>query len=318
MRSPFRYQTPGVPYGMANVRIIGVPMDLGASRRGVDMGPSAIRYTDLRERAQKLGHTVEDMGNVSVPFREDAARGAQRGARYLGAITEVCTEVARRTQEALAAGQLPVVLGGDHALAAGSIAGAAAHFAGNGQRLGVVWMDTHGDLNTPATSSSGNVHGMPLAALLGNGDKALSHIAGEKPALRAADVALVGLRDLDQPERNHIKKWGLSAFTMRALDERGVRAVLEEAIAVATRDTAGLWISFDMDVIDPEEAPGVGTPVPGGMTYREAHLAMEMFADTGKLVGIDMVEVNPVIDERNRTAEIACELILSALGKRIL
>lgn len=318
MRSPFRYQTPGVPYGMANVRIIGVPMDLGASRRGVDMGPSAIRYTDLRERAQKLGHTVEDMGNVSVPFREDAARGAQRGARYLGAITEVCTEVARRTQEALAAGQLPVVLGGDHALAAGSIAGAAAHFAGNGQRLGVVWMDTHGDLNTPATSSSGNVHGMPLAALLGNGDKALSHIAGEKPALRAADVALVGLRDLDQPERTHIKKWGLSAFTMRALDERGVRAVLEEAIAVATRDTAGLWISFDMDVIDPEEAPGVGTPVPGGMTYREAHLAMEMFADTGKLVGIDMVEVNPVIDERNRTAEIACELILSALGKRIL
>ena len=303
---------------MAQVKIIGVPMDLGASRRGVDMGPSAIRYTDLRERAERLGHTVEDGGNVPVPFREDAARGAQRGARYMGAISDVCTDVAARTREAVAAGQVPVLLGGDHALAAGSVAGAAAHFASKGQRLGVIWMDTHGDLNTPGTSSSGNVHGMPLAALLGYGDKALAHIAGEKPAVRSSDLALIGLRDLDQAERNHIRKWNLNAFTMRSLDERGVRAVLEEAIAIATRDTAGIWISFDMDVIDPAEAPGVGTAVPGGMTYREAHLAMEMFADTGKIVGIDMVEVNPVLDERNRTAEIACELILSALGKRIL
>lgn len=303
---------------MSNIRIIGVPMDLGASRRGVDMGPSAVRYTDLRERIEKLGHQVEDSGNVPVPFREDAARGAQRGARYLGAITDVCSEVASRTRAALESGQLPVVLGGDHALAAGSVAGAAAHLATKGQRLGLIWVDAHGDLNTPATSRSGNVHGMPLAALLGHGDKAMSGIAGSEAAVRPGDVALVGLRDLDQPERTHIRKWGLSAFTMRALDERGVRAVLEEAIAVATRDTAGLWVSFDMDVIDPEEAPGVGTAVPGGMTYREAHLAMEMFADTGKLMGIDVVEVNPVLDERNRTAEIACELILSALGKRIL
>ncbi len=303
---------------MTSVRIIGVPMDLGASRRGVDMGPSAVRYTDLRERLEKLGHTVEDVGNVRVPFREDAARGAQRGARYLGAITEVCTEVAMHTRAAVESGQMPVVLGGDHALAAGSIAGAAAHFATKGQRLGLVWVDAHGDLNTPGTSRSGNVHGMPLAALLGNGDKAMSSIAGAESALKGSDVALVGLRDLDQPERTHIKKWGLAAYTMRALDERGVRAVMEEAIAVATRNTAGLWVSFDMDVIDPAEAPGVGTAVPGGMTYREAHLAMEMFADTGKLVGIDVVEVNPVLDEVNRTAEIACELILSALGKRIL
>ncbi len=303
---------------MTSVRIIGVPMDLGASRRGVDMGPSAVRYTDLRERLEKLGHTVEDVGNVPVPFREDAARGAQRGARYLGAITDVCADVAARTRAAVEAGQVPVVLGGDHALAAGSIAGAAAHLATKGQRLGVVWVDAHGDLNTPGTSRSGNVHGMPLAALLGNGDKAMSGIAGAAPAIRGSDVALVGLRDLDQPERNHIKKWGLAAYTMRALDERGVRAVMEEAISVVTRDTAGLWVSFDMDVIDPAEAPGVGTAVPGGMTYREAHLAMEMFADTGKLIGIDMVEVNPVLDEVNRTAEIACELILSALGKRIL
>ncbi len=303
---------------MPKVRIIGVPMDLGASRRGVDMGPSAIRYTDLRDRIEKLGHDVEDGGNVDVPFREDAARGAQRGARYLGAITQVCTEVAARTRAALADGRIPLLLGGDHALAAGSIAGAAAYYRAEGKRIGCVWLDTHGDLHTPATSASGNVHGMPMAALLGHGDKALSRIAGDEPALRASDVAFVGLRDLDQPERDHIRKWKLSAFTMRAIDERGVRAVLEEAIATATRDTAGLWVSFDMDVIDPDEAPGVGTAVAGGMTYREAHLAMEMLADTGKLVGIDMVEVNPVLDERNRTAEIACELILSALGKRIL
>lgn len=293
-------------------------MDLGASRRGVDMGPSAVRYTDLRERITKLGHDVDDVGNVEVPFREDAARGAQRGARFLGAITEVCEDVARRTRQALDDGRIPVVLGGDHALAAGSIAGAAAHFREKGLRIGALWIDAHGDLNTPATSRSGNVHGMPLAALLGYGDKQMTGIAGAAAALRASDVALVGLRDLDAPERSHIKKWGLSAFTMRALDEKGTRAVLEEAIAVATRDTAGIWVSFDMDVIDPEEAPGVGTAVPGGMTYREAHLAMEMLADTGKLVGVDVVEVNPVLDERNRTAEIACELILSAVGKRIL
>ena len=303
---------------MSNVNIIGVPMDLGASRRGVDMGPSAVRYTDLRARLEKLGHTVVDSGNVPVPFREDAARGAQRGARYLGAITDVCEDVANRTRAALTAGQIPVVLGGDHALAAGSIAGAAAHLAERGERLGVVWVDAHGDLNTPATSSSGNVHGMPLAALLGNGDKTMVGIAGQGAALKASDVALVGLRDLDQPERDHIRKWSLSAFTMRALDERGVRAVMEEAIAVASRGSGGIWVSFDMDVIDPSEASGVGTAVPGGMTYREAHLAMELLADTGKLVGLDMVEVNPVLDEQNRTAEIACELILSALGKRIL
>lgn len=303
---------------MTSVRIIGVPMDLGASRRGVDMGPYAVRYTDLRERIEKLGHTVEDAGNVPVPFREDAAKGAQRGARYLGAITDVCIDVAARTRGALEAGQIPVVLGGDHALAAGSIAGAAAHLAAKGERLGVIWVDAHGDLNTPASSRSGNVHGMPLAALLGHGDKAMVGIAGAEPALRPTDLALVGLRDLDAPERTHIKKWGLSAFTMRALDERGVRLVMEEAIAIATRGTGGIWVSFDMDVIDPDEAPGVGTAVPGGMTYREAHLAMEMLADTGKLVGVDLVEVNPVLDQRNRTAEIACELILSALGKRIL
>ena len=303
---------------MTTVRIIGVPMDLGASRRGVDMGPFAVRYTDLREQLEKLGHTVEDAGNVAVPFREDAAKGAQRGARYLGAITAVCTDVAAQVQAALAAGQFPVVLGGDHALSAGTVSGAASHLAASGQRLGVVWVDAHGDLNTPASSRSGNVHGMPLAALLGHGDKAMCSIGPSVPCVRASDVALVGLRDLDDSERDHIRKWKLSAFSMRALDERGIRAVMEEAIRVATSDTGGLWVSFDMDVIDPDEAPGVGTPVTGGITYREAHLAMEMLADTGRLVGLDLVEVNPVLDAHNRTAEIASELILSALGKRIL
>jgi len=303
---------------MTSIRLIGVPMDLGASRRGVDMGPSAVRYTELRERLEAMGHQVEDMGNVPVPFREDAAKGAQRGARYLGAITDVCADVASRVREALAAGALPVVLGGDHALSAGSIAGASAFFAATGGHVGVVWVDAHGDLNTPATSRSGNVHGMPLAALLGHGDKAMTGLAGRTPAVRVSDLAVVGLRDVDDAEKAHVRKWNLSTFTMRALDEHGVRKVMEEALSIATKDTAGLWVSFDMDVIDPADAPGVGTAVPGGITYREAHLAMEMIADTGKLVGIDVVEVNPVLDERNRTAEVARELILSAVGKRIL
>lgn len=303
---------------MTSIRLIGVPMDLGASRRGVDMGPSAVRYTELRERLEAMGHQVEDTGNVPVPFREDAAKGAQRGARYLGAITDVCANVATRVRDALAAGALPVVIGGDHALSAGSIAGASAYFAATGGHVGVVWVDAHGDLNTPATSRSGNVHGMPLAALLGHGDKAMTGLAGRTPAVRASDLAMVGLRDVDDAEKAHIRKWNLSAFTMRALDEHGVRKVMEDALAIATRDTAGLWVSFDMDVIDPSDAPGVGTAVPGGITYREAHLAMEMIADTGKLVGIDVVEINPVLDERNRTAEVARELILSVVGKRIL
>jgi arginase len=303
---------------MTAIRIIGVPMDLGASRRGVDMGPYAVRYADLRARIEANGHSVEDAGNVTVPFREDALRGAQGEGRYLEAIISVCTAIAAATRGALEAGRTPLVLGGDHALAAGSIAGAAAHFAERGERLGVIWMDAHGDLNTPASSPSGNVHGMPLAHLLGHGENALASVAGVRPAVRAENVALVGIRDLDAPERRHAADWNLRVLTMRALDERGVRSVMEEAIAVASKDTAALWVSFDMDCVDPTEAPGVGTAVPGGMTYREAHLAMEMIADTGRVAGIDLVEVNPVLDERNRTAEVATQLLLSALGKRIL
>ena len=303
---------------MTAIRIIGVPMDLGTTRRGVDMGPFATRYTDLRERLEQLGHAVDDAGNVPVPFREDADRGAQRGARFLGAVTDVCREVASRTRDALDCGRTPLVLGGDHSLAAGSIAGAAAHFAAKGERLGVIWMDAHADINTPGTSKSGNVHGMPLAHLLGHGDEQLARVTGTAPSLKSGDVALVGVRDLDEAERDHINEWSIATFTMRALDERGVRAVLSEAIAAVSRETTALWVSFDMDVVDPASAPGVGTAVPGGMTFREAHLAMELLADTGRLAGLDIVEVNPVLDVQNRTADLAAQLALSAFGKRIL
>jgi arginase len=303
---------------MATIRIVGVPMDLGASRRGVDMGPFALRYTDLRERLERIGHTVQDAGNVAVPFREDAERGAQRGAHYLGAITDVCAAVARETQLALGARSVPLLLGGDHSLAGGSVAGAAAHFAAKHERIGLIWFDAHGDLNTPGSSRSGNVHGMPLAHLLGHGDHAFAAVGGISPAVIAEHVALVGVRDLDKPEREHALEWKLRVLTMRAIDERGVRNVMDEAIQVASDGTAGIWASFDMDCVTPEHAPGVGTAVPGGMTYREAHLAMEMLADTGRLIGLDLVEVNPVLDERNRTAQVAAELVLSALGKRIL
>jgi arginase len=303
---------------MAVIRVIGVPMDLGASRRGVDMGPFAVRYTDLRERLECIGHKVEDAGNIPVPFREDAERGAQRGARYLGAITDVSMRVAEETEAALEAGRFPLLLGGDHSLAGGSIAGAARFAEKRGARIGVIWLDAHGDLHTPGSSRSGNVHGMPLAHLLGHGDRAFAHVAGAKAAILAEHLALVGIRDLDPPEREHARDWKLRVLTMRAIDERGVRSVMEEAIGAAGTGTAGIWASFDMDCVSPGDAPGVGTAVPGGMTHREAHLAMEMLADTGKLIGMDLVEVNPVLDERNRTAEMATELILSALGKRIL
>ena len=303
---------------MSAIRIIGVPMDLGTSRRGVDMGPFAVRYADLRLRLEALGHTVEDAGNVPVPFREDAEHGAQRGAKYLGAITTVCRHVAHVTREAVASGRIPLVLGGDHSLAAGSIAGAAAHLAGGGKRLGVIWIDAHGDLNTPGSSRSGNVHGMPLAHLLGHGDAALAGVAGAPPAILAEHVTLVGVRDLDDAERDHIRDWKLKAYTMRDVDERGVHAVLAEAIEIASHGTAGIWASLDLDVVEPGSAPGVGTAVPGGMTYREAHHAMEMLADSGRLIGLDLVEVNPVLDEHNRTAELGAQLVLSAFGKRIL
>lgn len=299
-----------------SVRLIGVPLDLGASRRGVDMGPSALRIANLTAELERLGCAVDDMGNLPVPQRESVHRPG--GATELEAITDVCRELAARTAETIRAGAFPVVLGGDHSLSAGSVAGAATALAERGHRLGVIWLDAHGDINTPETSLTGNVHGMPVAHLLGRGDPALAGIATPSPAIRDEDFVYIGLRDVDQAERELIRALGIHAYTMRDVDELGLPTVLARAIERAGTDTGGIYLSCDADWIDPTEAPGVGTPVPGGATYREAHLAMELLADTGRLVGMDLVEINPVLDRANRTADLAVELIASALGKRTL
>lgn len=294
--------------------MIGVPLDLGASRRGVDMGPSALRIAQLRRALEEIGYAVFDDGNLAVPQRETLpAAGAE-----LAVITEVCRQLAQQTDAAMTAGEFPLVLGGDHSLSAGSVAGAATALARRGETMGLLWLDAHGDINTPATSMSGNVHGMPVAHLLGDGDHAMAHIASPSPAILPANMAYIGLRDLDPAERLAIQRYGIRAFTMRDIDERGLPAVMRDAIAHVSRDTHGIYVSCDADWIDPSEAPGVGTPVPGGATYREAHLAMELLADTGRLVGMDLVEINPVLDRANRTAELAVELIASVLGKRTL
>ena len=302
---------------MANIRMIGVPLDFGASRRGVDMGPAAIRVAEMAESLRALGHEVTDVGDISVPQRATIpAEVAGRG--FLPLITKVCEELAEETADAIAEGEVPLVIGGDHSLVAGSFAGAARFYAERGQRLGCIYLDTHGDLHTPDTSLTGNVHGMPLAHLLGHGDERMRSIAGGDPALLPRDLALVGIRDLDEPERVAIREWGINCFTMRDIDEHGLREVMRRAIAVATASSDRLWVSCDMDWVDPKDAPGVGTPVRGGATYREAHLAMEMICDTGKLVGLDVVETNPILDERNRTAQLAVQLAKSAFGHRII
>lgn len=297
-----------------HVRLIGVPLDLGAARRGVDMGPSALRIAGLASALERLGHTVVDEGNISVPQRETLGGDGSELAK----ITEICRVLADRTSAAIRNGEFPLVLGGDHSLAAGSVAGAARALADGGARLGVIWLDAHGDLNTPETSTSGNVHGMPAAHLLGEGDEAMRSIAGSAPALLPEHLVYVGLRDLDPPERAFIHRRGITAFTMRDIDERGLTAVMRDAVARASAGTGGVYLSCDADWVDPSEAPGVGTPVPGGATFREAHLAMEMLADTGLLVGMDFVEINPVLDRVNRSARLGVQLIASALGKRTL
>jgi arginase len=300
---------------LRSVRIIGVPLDLGASRRGVDMGPSALRIARLVERLEAIGYTVEDSGNLIVTQREQL--GAC-GGDALTAIAELSRELALATATAVRSGEVPLVLGGDHSLAMGSVAGVATALAERGEALGVIWLDAHGDINTPETSTSGNVHGMPVAHILGLGDPRLAGIATPAPAVRPEHLVMVGLRDLDPPEQMHIGRLGITAFTMRDIDERGLKSVMAEAIAIASNGTGGIHVSCDPDWIDPMDAPGVGTPVRGGATYREGHLALEMVADSGRLVAMDLVEINPVLDERNRTAALAVDLIVSAFGKRIL
>jgi len=300
------------------IRILGVPLDMGASRRGVDMGPSAMRVAGLQARLEALGHQVTDGGNIRVEVAETRSSGS-RNAHYLAEISETCAHTANAVLETLEEGSTPLVLGGDHSLAAGSLSGVAEFYRRKGVKIGLLWMDAHTDINTPETSPSGNVHGMPLAALLGLGPEPLSTLFGYAPKVAPGNTVLIGIRDIDAAERENLRRAGLTEiYTMRDIDERGMRTVMEDALRAAGSGTAGYHVSLDMDWIDPEDAPGVGTPVRGGATYREAHLAMEILADHGRLLSFEIVEVNPVIDEHNRTADLAVELACSAFGKKII
>jgi arginase len=299
------------------VSLIGVPLDLGAGRRGVDMGPSALRVAEVDAKIAALGYEVQDGGDLPVRIRETQGPGDLR-LKYLKEILEVCSCLRDRVGEALAAGAIPVVLGGDHSVAMGTIAGLARHLHARREKLGLVWFDAHADANTAETSPSGNIHGMPLAAVLGLGAPSLVNLAGHAPMVDGSRAALVGIRDVDPAERANVRATGIGAFTMRDIDERGMRSVMEEAIERAANGTSGVHVSFDVDGIDPDYAPGVGTPSPGGISYREAHLAMEMLADTGRVISADLVEVNPILDHRNATAALAVELLSSLLGKKIL
>jgi arginase len=285
------------------------------------MGPSAVRVAGLEARLEALGHVVEDGGNIAVAIAETKKSGDPH-AKYLKEITATCTKHAETVFKTLEAGKFPLVLGGDHSVAAGTMAGVAEFFRQQRrvqeQKIGLIWIDAHADINTPETSPSGNVHGMPLAAIMGLGPAELADIYGFRPKVHPENCVLVGIRDVDAREKENIKQAGIEVYTMRDIDERGMRTVIEEALRVAGRGTAGYHVSLDMDWIDPEDAPGVGTPVRGGASYREAHLAMEIIADHGRMTSFEIVEVNPVIDEHNRTADLAVELALSAFGKKIL
>ncbi len=292
-------------------------MDLGQSRRGVDMGPSALRGAGLQTSIKKLGLQVEDIGNLSVKQPEEMPIGEKR-AKYMQEIAETCGDVAAAAEKSLSEGFLPLVLGGDHSIAAGVAAGVANHFRKEKKQIGYLWLDAHGDMNTPESSPSGNVHGMPLAAIMGYGAPELVDLLGFKPKAEPGNIVIVGARDLDAQERKIVKKSGIHVFTMRDIDERGMREVMSDALKYAMDDTAGIAVSLDMDFVDPSDAPGVGTPVRGGVTYREAHLAMEMIADTESMVSLEVVEINPILDEHNRTALLGVELVLSGLGQKIL
>lgn len=282
------------------------------------MGPSAVRVAGLQARLEALGHQVRDGGNIGVAIAETKPIG-QQSARYLKEIMETCARLADTVAKRIDEGFTPVVLGGDHSVAMGSVAGIADFYRRQNQNIGLIWIDAHADINTPTTSPSGNVHGMPLAAVLGLGPEPLTGILGFSPKVQPQNAVLVGVRDIDPVEKENIRNSRLGrVYTMRDIDERGMRAVMEEALRTASYDTVGYHVSLDMDWIDPEDAPGVGTPVPGGATYREAHLAMEILADHGGLLSIDLVEVNPILDEHNRTAELAVQLLCSAFGKKIL
>jgi arginase len=303
---------------MKSVHIIGVPLDLGGNRRGVDMGPSAFRIAGLGEQLTNLGYTVLDKGDLPAPIPETQEQRDER-KKYIRDIAKVCTKLYQTALQSLDEGAMPLVLGGDHSLAAGSVA-AAAEWAKRTRDLpiGLLWVDAHGDMNTPATSLSGNVHGMPLAALLGPEPAELSRIGSFSPKVHPAHTVIIGVRNLDEREKIAVRDSHVHVFTMKDIDRQGIASIVEQAVNLAGNGTAGIHVSFDMDVCDPQIAPGVGTPVKGGLDYREAHMVMEIVADSGLLTSLDMVEVNPTLDVRNTTAQLGTELVLSALGMKIL
>lgn len=302
---------------MKPAHLIGVPLDLGGNRRGVDMGPSAIRISGLAEQLATLGVAVVDKGDIPTPLPETKGPG-DPSKRYIKEIARVCQKLHQTAYASLQEGALPIVLGGDHSLGAGSVAATASWLNTQGLAVGLIWVDAHADINSPGTSPSGNVHGMPLAALLGREPVELGRIAGAGPAIKPEHTVLVGIRNLDEREKEIVRALGIHAFTMKDIDRLGIAEVMDRALAAASAGTGGVHVSFDLDVCDPTIAPGVGTPVKGGLDYREAHFVMEAVAESGRLVALDLVEVNPALDVRNATAELATDLAMSALGKRIL
>jgi arginase len=300
-----------------SVSILGVPLGYGASMAGVDIGPAALRVARLNQRIAQLDYTVDDRGDMRLERPQPSALSNEK-LKYVREISNACEELAREVEAILTGGHLPLVLGGDHSIAIGSFGGAASYYKERGETLGLIWFDAHADLNTPESTPSGNIHGMPLATLLGYGAPELVNVAGFNPKLDPKLCAHVGARDIDPGERELIKKLGMRFFTMREIDERGMSACMDEALAIASRGSAGYAVTFDVDALDPGDAPGSGTLVRGGLTYREAHLGMEKVAEAGGMRMLEIVEINTALDVNNKTAELGVELILSALGKTIL
>lgn len=295
-----------------NISIIGVPMDLGQLRRGVDMGPSAIRYAGIVERLEKLSYKVEDIGDLTVPRPKKVETNEK--IRNLEEVVQVNTDLAKTVNHIVESGRFPLVLGGDHSIALGTLAGLAQHY----ENLGVIWYDAHGDINTPETSPSGNIHGMPVAASLGYGDERLTSILSSKPKIKAENFVYIGVRELDEGEKEIIRKLGIKTYTMHEIDKLGMPQVVSEAIDYLKDRTDGVHLSFDLDGIDPKEAPGVGTPVRGGATYRESHLALEMLAESNLITSCEFVEVNPMLDIKSKTADLTVALIGSLFGEKLL
>ena len=302
---------------MSKISIVGVPMDLGADRRGVDMGPSALRYADLNEKLQALGYEVDDLGDLDVIIPETRHFGDPH-AKYLKEIADACTHLANLVLEIHTDHRTPIVLGGDHSIAVGTMSGMAESFRRQNAKIGLMWFDAHADFNTPQISPSGNVHGMPMAAIMGYGPIELTHIFGFSPKIQPERAVMIGIREVDPQERELVKSSGVRVFTMKEIDRRGIGSVMDEALSIVTKDTDGFTVTLDADFLDPYESPGVATPVRGGADYREAHLAMEMVADTKKMVSFEITEINPILDVHNKTAHFGMELILSAFGKQIL